>query len=261
MFNGASFRLDQNGGFEATAKQIASLAIVKSIWPLKSYKKPLVSISQVFEEFAATGSSPLHKRQDADSYPPHVLGEVDQLRAEGYTGEGLFVALIDTGVDYYHPALGGGFGPGYKIAYGYDLVGDAYDGTLDTIPVPDDDPFSSCEGHGTHVAGILGANPNPYNFTGVVPDATLGMYRVFGCSDTTANDILVSAFMMAYEAGADIITSSIGSFSGWQEGSCVAYSPISLDISCTLSVYYYLHLGAFDALCFLSFACIYQSRS
>ena len=32
-----------------------------------------------------------------------------------------------------------------------------------------------CNGHGTHVSGIIGADPNPYNFTGVVPNATIGM--------------------------------------------------------------------------------------
>lgn len=32
------------------------------------------------------------------------------------------------GVDYTHPSLGGGFGPGFKIVGGYDFVGDDYDG-------------------------------------------------------------------------------------------------------------------------------------
>ena len=35
---------------------------------------------------------------------------------------------LDTGIDYTHPALGGKFGPGNKVAGGYDLVGDAYNG-------------------------------------------------------------------------------------------------------------------------------------
>lgn len=108
---------------------------------------------------------------DSDSYAPHVMGGVDRLRSEGYFGSGIFIGIVDTGVDYNHPALGGGFGPGYKIAAGYDLVGDSYDGSGD--PVPDSDPMD-CNGHGTHVSGIIGANPNPYNFTGVVPNATLG---------------------------------------------------------------------------------------
>ena len=51
---------------------------------------------------------------------------VDLARSQlGLTGKGVKVAIIDTGIDYDHPDLGGGFGPGYKVAYGYDLVGDA----------------------------------------------------------------------------------------------------------------------------------------
>ena len=46
---------------------------------------------------------------------------------------------IDTGVDYTHPALGGGFGPEFKVAGGYDFAGDNFDGT--NTPVPDSDPI------------------------------------------------------------------------------------------------------------------------
>lgn len=61
-----------------------------------------------------------------DTYIPHLMGNVGKLRNEGYAGEGLSIAIIDTGVDYNHPVLGGGIGPGFKISYGYDLVGDEY---------------------------------------------------------------------------------------------------------------------------------------
>lgn len=78
---------------------------------------------------------------------------------------------IDTGIDYTHPALGGAFGPGHKVAGGYDFVGDDYPLS---DPVPDSDPLDTCAGHGTHVAGIIGANPNnDFNITGVAYEATL----------------------------------------------------------------------------------------
>ena len=35
---------------------------------------------------------------------------------------------IDTGIDYKHPSLGGGFGQGFLVAGGYDFVGDAFTG-------------------------------------------------------------------------------------------------------------------------------------
>lgn len=94
---------------------------------------------------------------------------------------------IDTGVDYTHPLLGGKFGPGQKIAGGKDFVGDNY--TNGNPPVPDDDPVSTastrlsnilivaaqldqCNGHGTHVAGVIGAeSDNDFDFSGIAPDA------------------------------------------------------------------------------------------
>jgi len=34
-------------------------------------------------------------------------------------------------IDYTLAALGGGFGPGFKVSFGYDLVGDDYTGMCD----------------------------------------------------------------------------------------------------------------------------------
>ncbi|MEM6314594.1 MAG: hypothetical protein AAF743_10925, partial [Planctomycetota bacterium] len=48
-----------------------------------------------------------------------------------YTGAGQAVAVIDTGIDYNHPALGGGFGDGFKVVAGYDFLDDDND-PLDT---------------------------------------------------------------------------------------------------------------------------------
>jgi subtilisin family serine protease len=55
-----------------------------------------------------------------------------------------------------------------KVALGYDLVGNAYTGAADSIPVPDPDPLDACgaasgaEGHGTHVSGIVAAQDHKY---------------------------------------------------------------------------------------------------
>ncbi len=66
------------------------------------------------------------------------------------------------------------------------------------MAVPDSDPLD-CNGHGTHVSGIISANAP--TFTGVAPNATLRMYRVFGCSGGSANDILIAAFNTARKEG------------------------------------------------------------
>ncbi|WP_329521476.1 S8 family serine peptidase [Spirillospora sp. NBC_01491] len=77
-------------------------------------------------------------------------------------GDGVTVAVVDTGVDYGHPDLGGGFGAGRKVVAGYDFVNGDGD--------PRDD-----NGHGTHVAGIVAGDGG---VQGVAPKATLTAYKV-----------------------------------------------------------------------------------
>jgi subtilisin family serine protease len=214
LFRGASFKLEGNHDNDTTIETIHNMAMVNKIWPVRLYSRPATLISTLSEAHIEIASQ--RKRATVDSYSTHVMGGVDKLHAEGFTGEGIFIAVVDTGVDYSHPALGKGFGPGHKIVKGYDLVGDAYDGN--NAQVPDSDPMD-CNGHGTHVSGIIGADPNPFGFTGVAPNATMGMWKVFGCEGSVGNDVLIAAFNMAYEAGADLISASIGGNSGWTEGS------------------------------------------
>ena len=209
LFNGASFRIDERHNEKEAVEKIDSMRIVKKIWPMQMYH-PQRAISSPLPKMRRQSAS-----NSTDTFSTHVMTGVDKLHAEGLSGKGKFIAIVDSGIDYNHPALGGGFGPGFKVAKGYDLVGDAYTG--DNMPVPDSDPYTECSDHGTHVAGIIGANPNPYNFTGVAPGATLGMYRVFGCFDNVEDDVLIAAFMRAHEDGADVITASIGGNNGWTE--------------------------------------------
>ncbi|KAG8963823.1 hypothetical protein FRC00_004915 [Tulasnella sp. 408] len=148
-----------------------------------------------------------------DSFAPHVMTGVDKLHAEGIFGKGIRVAIIDSGIDYLHPALGGGFGPGFKVSHGTDFVGDEYDGSND--PVPDDDPMD-CKGHVVPtadtppVAGIFGADSNPYGFTGVAPQADIGMYKVFGCTGGVSEDVMIDAIVRAQRDQHDIISMSVG---------------------------------------------------
>jgi subtilisin family serine protease len=79
------------------------------------------------------------------------------------TGQGMRIGVLDSGIDYTHPDLGGCFGTGCKVAGGYDF----YD--------YDADPQDK-EGHGTHVAGIIAGKSDSQS--GVAPDATLYAYRV-----------------------------------------------------------------------------------
>src|ERR1041385_192021 len=81
----------------------------------------------------------------------------------GTRGAGIVVAIIDTGIDYNHPPLGGGFGAGHRVIGGHDFINN------------DDDPMDDY-GHGTHVAGIVGGNGG--GILGVAPDVQFLAYKV-----------------------------------------------------------------------------------
>ncbi|MEM4638097.1 MAG: S8 family serine peptidase [Candidatus Woesearchaeota archaeon] len=119
------------------------------------------------------------------------------------TGKNITVAVIDSGIYYNHTDLGGGFGPGYRVKDGYDFVN------------MDDDPLDDY-GHGTHVAGIIGANGT---IKGVAPDVEF--IAIKSCDNTGVCDIsnIISGIEWAVDNGADIISMSLGgSYSDVVEG-------------------------------------------
>jgi minor extracellular serine protease Vpr len=161
--------------------------------------------------------------------------------AAGWTGKGVKIGIIDSGVDYTNPDLSNGFGPGHRVAGGWDFVGDDYDAaetasTFQPVPHPDADPApcdpvkadeiashpgasTASAGHGTHVAGIAAAKAaGPGGVTGVAPEATIYAYRVFGCVGSTDSDIMAAAMERAADDGVQVVNMSIGSaFSNFPE--------------------------------------------
>ena len=163
--------------------KLSRMSGVKSIYP--------VMVISVPETYSAN--------LDPELYSALALTGADIAQSElGYTGAGIKVAVMDTGIDYDHPDLGGCFGPGCRVAKGWDFVGDAFnadDTSPSYNPVPTPDPYpDDCNGHGTHVAGIIGVNGA---VTGVAPDVTFGAYRVFGCDGSTTDDIMLAAMERA----------------------------------------------------------------
>jgi subtilisin family serine protease len=193
LLNAASFEMD-----DADLQRVANIDAVKEIFPMLTHAPPRVIKQDV--------QDPLLK------YAHGITGVKEVHQTLGLTGKGIKVGIIDTGIDYLHPALGEGFGKGFRVAYGHDFVGDDYDENTNPKPKPDDDPMD-CGGHGTHVAGIVGAKDK--DFVGVAPEVTFGAYRLFGCKGSTGTDIIIAALERAYKDGMDIVNLSLGGGSSW----------------------------------------------
>jgi minor extracellular serine protease Vpr len=114
----------------------------------------------------------------------------------GYRGQGMLVGILDTGVDYTHPDLGGCLGAGCKVIGGFDFI------DLDNDPQEAPDSY-----HGTHVAAIAAG------LKGVAPDANILAVRVLG-TNTSGNVSNLANVMAGIEYavrnGVDVINMSIG---------------------------------------------------
>lgn len=136
-----------------------------------------------------------HAVDYAKSSMLHETTGVQSLHDRNFTGAGVTIAIIDEGIDYLHPAFGGGFGANYTVQYGLDLVGDHYD--ADNEPLPDVSPFSECSFHGTHVTGIAAGRQEAIGFIGVAPDAKIEHFRILGCDSNAPirADVVVDAIL------------------------------------------------------------------
>ncbi|KAK2017354.1 serine endopeptidase [Colletotrichum eremochloae] len=211
VFSGAAVETDVEN-----VDSLQALAPIKEAWQSRKLKLAPSTPSASFSENAT-----------AIGYGVHHMTGVDKLHEAGVLGKGAKVAVIDTGILYTHEALGGGFGEGFKVAGGYDFVGDGLAWPMEgEVKNPDADPLDLL-GHGTHVAGIIAGKSS--FLTGVAPEATLYAYKVFGAVDGTDEDTLIEAFLAAYNAGVDIITASIGGPGGFPDNAWAAVASRLVD--------------------------------
>jgi len=156
-----------------------------------------------------------------------VSSALDQIAAQNLLpsqdGTGIKVGVIDTGIDYDNADLGGSGTngttafPTARVTTGWDFVGDAYNSDNNTDPIPDANP-DDCEGHGTHVSGIIGASGtgDGDSARGVAPNVTFGAYRIFGCEGSTDTAVILSALTLAKNQHMNVVNLSLGSdFDSW----------------------------------------------
>lgn len=133
--SGISAMSEDSNGLGDIVESIISQAHVSGVYPVRVIPRP-----NLVPMVASGGDG-----TDYSQLIPHAMTQVDKVHKElKNTGKGIVVGVIDSGVDYRHPALGGGFGPGHKIAYGYDLVGDDYSSESGNPPKPGPTPLDNC---------------------------------------------------------------------------------------------------------------------
>lgn len=209
LFSGAAIEAEP-----AVAEALAGLEGVERVAPVRSYSRPQAI------------SDPLLDSNSLDLMGAAGLGGL------GYNGDGMVIAVLDSGLRWTHrafaenglsqsPALSrqdvadfiaGGGTPGRyispRIPFAYDYFGG-------------DDDVSTSDSHGTHVSalalGYARDGDGAVEFRGVAPAAQLLSMKVFADNASSGTDdaIVLKALEDAYALGADVINLSLGTDNGF----------------------------------------------
>ena len=198
----SAFSMDMT---RAQMKQVAALDGVVSVSEVTTYQASMATAKDM------TSAMELWKAENG-----------------GNTGEGIVVAVIDSGVNYSHPDMQMrqdaqlkftqadmaekiadlGYGKYYsdKVPFGHSYVGE-------------EDINNQSVTHGLHVSGIVAANGDQENggVVGVAPDAQIFSMQVFGASGGGYNDDIIRAVEDSVKLGADILNLSLGGTAGFYD--------------------------------------------
>jgi len=186
--------------------EIGSLEFIQNVHTVRTYQSlPVTGINEKETNTSTAKQKSDHrhnitqKQQNRNTEETLKLSNAvlpSRLNTTSYTGEGIQVAIIDTGIDYQHPDL--------KESYqgGADLV-DFDDDPMETLPGEGGPPTL----HGTHVAGIIAGDGK---LQGVAPDAEIYSYRALGPGGMGTSVQVIAAMEQAVEDGADVINLSLG---------------------------------------------------
>ncbi len=132
----------------------------------------------------------------------------------GYTGDGVVVAVVDTGCDFEHPDLADHPWVNPGEIPDNDLDDDS-NGYVDDVNgwdfyYKDGTVLGPEDGHGSHVAGIVAGDGSAGSQTGVAPDARIMAVKVFSDSGRGTEYIVWDGMDYAVEMGADVMNMSFG---------------------------------------------------
>ena len=146
--------------------------------------------------------------------------DADVAHANGHTGRGVDVAVLDSGIAVNHPDLRRNLGDGRAFV-------DCVSGVAVRCTVDPRTGRPRCEtrvrrcrqdwgddvpqgGHGTHVAGIVGAADNDRGVLGIAPEATLHSVKVASATGSAPDSIVAAGLKFAADQGWDVVNMSLG---------------------------------------------------
>lgn len=182
----------ENLKHEFDLKNIASVSLTKA------QKEKLQQSGHVdyVEANTEAHSVPDQAEQKFSGHLPNLPFGIEHVKANivhdnGFKGEGVKVAILDSGVDVTHPDL--------KVAKAYSAF----------TTEPDADPYVDGLGHGTHVAGTVAGLDNDFGVTGVAPEAEIYSAKVIDANDQTNATLLLRGIEWAINNDVDVINMSM----------------------------------------------------
>ena len=173
---------------KSEAESIENIKGVKKVWVDEKVEISLTASVPLIQEGIVAGKVDIYG-DDCDVSGKACL-----------TGEGVKIAILDTGVDYTHADFGGCTTEEFlnkeceRVIGGWDFIAE------------NDDPMDE-HGHGTHVASIAVGNDAR---KGAAPEAKILVYRVLNDKGSGTIGGVVAGIEKAVEDGADILNMSLG---------------------------------------------------
>ena len=180
-----STKLLQEIGFETmyTYPSIDSVAVKGTLSQIAFLKNQAAVVSVTEHQPVATSMTPQTESWGLEPVEAPIMAE------NGYTGKGIKVAILDTGIDTEHP----------------DLIVNGGVCLLDSCPSGYDDN----NGHGTHVAGIIAAQDNGFGVVGVAPNVELYAIKSLDGKGNGTTASILAGVEWAIQNKMDIVNLSV----------------------------------------------------